>query len=303
MNKKIIALILAFCSLITLFIPLSASAQSNELMYFTTVEEAEQLIYNTMGYRGKNYKSLCGAYVFDMLVALKILEPTSSSYNGKDWYPSYKNNWGGNILCKNWTYECFDGQDSLKNVLEKYNGKVYNLVLSMHSGPYGHVMFVNAIIDDKVYFSESFSTSTFNSDQKELVVADLEDFIDYYYNSDYFKMNKGGIIHFYEKDFYKPIITFGGSPKVSQENVYKFQYSKSETKNTAMYNDLKDELSIQQFDIKENVNENNSNNKQQVKPKTQNPASETSSSKFTSQQDTISFVEKIKDFLSFLPFI
>jgi hypothetical protein len=270
------------------------NAKSNDLMYFSSEEQAEQLIYETIGYRSKNYKGLCGTYVFDMLTALEILKPTSSSYNGKDWYPNYKYNSPEIALNENWTYECFDGQDSLKNVLEKYNGKVYNLALSMHSGPYGHVVFVNAIINDKVYFSESFSTSTFNSTQKELVVADLDDFIDYYYNSNYFKMSKGGIIHFYEKDFYKPIVTFGGSPKVSQEDVYKFQYSLSETKNTAMYNDLKDDLSTQQYDIKNDVDNNE---------KLADNTTTVTSPKNPSQSNVVNFVEKIKDFFSFLTFI
>jgi hypothetical protein len=246
------------CTIINLLIPTNTFAkEENDFnLYIQNEQEAEELMSKTIYKLGGDYRGYCGQYTHDILVKLNIIEPHSNAYNGKDWYPGYKDDWGCNYLCDGWTYECFDGSSSLENILEKYNGKVYNMVFSMHSGPYGHVFFVNAIINDKVYYSESYYTAAFNKGQKELIVADLEDFVDYYYNSDYYKMSKGGIIHFYQEDYYKPIITFNNDKKVSSNYVYKFAEQDSKPKSTTMYNDLKDtmEMTVQ---IKEPVTEQN----------------------------------------------
>lgn len=208
------ALVFSFTVLIAFsFLFIKADANNdNFTIYPSNKEEATTLIKNTAGTFERDYYGWCGQYTHDLLVANGIIEQSSGSYNGKDWYSAYKNNSERNKLCENWTYECFDGKESIYKILEKYNGKVYNLVLSMESSTseFGHVFLVNAIIDNTVYFSESFSSSAFKANQKELAVMSIDDFIDYYFTKDYFNMSAGGIIHFYEKDFYKPIISFGG---------------------------------------------------------------------------------------------
>lgn len=244
MKIKNILLIFSFIFLLTLSFTLSVSAKEQEgnlpNWYIQNEQEARELNAQTAGTLKEDYDGYCGKYVHDNLIATKILKPDSYGYDGKDWYKAYKNGSNGNKLSDGWTYDCYDGKNALKEILEKYNGKVYNIVLSMNSGSeFGHVVFVNAIINDTVYFSESFASYHFKADQKQLAIMSLEKFIDYYINSSYFNIAKGGIIHFYEEGFYKPIIVFNEKNKVSSTYVYKFAHQEEGTSDT-MYNDLKD---------------------------------------------------------------
>jgi hypothetical protein len=207
-------------------------------LYIQNEEEARELIANTTMKLKGDYHGYCGQYVHDTLVKTGILRKNSYAYNGKDWFASYKKGSSGNRLQDGWTYDCYEGKDALKEILEKYNGKVYNLLFSMNSGSkYGHAFFVNAIIDDTVYFTESFGSSYFGTKQKQLIVLDLEDFIDYYINSNYFIASKGGIIHFYEEGFYPPIISFEGNESVSSDYVYDY-VNNNNTMTDMMYNDI-----------------------------------------------------------------
>ena len=244
MKIKNILFVFSIIFLLTLSFTLSVNAaeqKDNELnWYIQNEQEARELNKKTAGTLTEDYDGYCGKYVHDNLIATKILQPDSRGYDGKDWYKGYKNNFVGNKLSEGWTYDCYDGKNALKEILEKYNGKVYNIVLSMNSGSeYGHVVFVNAIINDTVYFSESFASYHFKADQKQLAIMSLEKFVDYYINSSYFNISKGGIIHFYEEGFYKPIILFNEKNKVSSTYVYKFAHQEEGT-NDSMYNDLKE---------------------------------------------------------------
>ena len=238
---KPLFILFLFC-LFSTFYTISASALTNEKgeeinIYITNKEEAQVLIDNTVGkLSDKDYHGWCGAYSRDVMIQTGILKSNTAGYDGKDWYPAFKNQSSSNRLADDWTYDCYDGKDALRQILEKYNGKVYNLLFSMsNTGPYGHVFFVNAIIDDTVYFTESFATGYFDTDQKELIVTSLGKFVDYYINSSYFNMNNGGIVHFYEKDFYKPVAVFNENNTVSSSYVYKYSQEKM---NSYMYDDL-----------------------------------------------------------------
>lgn len=241
--------VLAFCILVAMpvsaentkpaeTIPIIDITEKNTSIYIQNKEDAKRVIEQTAGTLKKNYKGYCGQYVHDMLAKTGIIEKSSHSYNGKDWFYAYKRNSTGNKLCENWTYEIFEGKNAIKKVLEKYNGKVYNLVFSMSSGSqYGHAFFVNAIVDDTVYFTESFGSSYFGAEQKELIILTLDEFVDYYINSNYFIASKGGIIHFYEKDFYKPIISFD---EIETKYEYKI-INKDKVLSNHLYQDLQKE--------------------------------------------------------------
>lgn len=188
--------------IITLLFTSSVKAQSisDVDIYINTTEEAQQLFEYTYENLPDNYDGYCGTYVHDMAVVLGIMKPESGSYDGQIWFNSYKNKTGRIMLSNNWTYECFEGEQCLNDILKKYNNEVYNLIFSMeNTGPYGHAVFVNAIIDDTVYFTESYDTQF--ASNKQMSIIPLETFIAYYFESNNCFCN-GGIIHFYEEDFY-----------------------------------------------------------------------------------------------------
>ena len=237
-SVKVIIIFLVIIA--TMFLStITAYADENELnLYVQNKEEAELLISLTAGKLKGNYHGYCGQYIHDILYKTGIIKRNSYAYNGKDWFTSYKKGSYGNKLEDNWTYECFEGKDALKQILEKYNGKVYNLVFSMNSGSqYGHAFFVNAIVDDMVYYTESFGSAYLGANQKQLISISLDKFIDYYINSSYYRAEKGGIIHFYEKDFYQPIISFDNQESVSSDYVYEYA-NQNKIENDMMYQDM-----------------------------------------------------------------
>ena len=202
--KKYIIFILMFMC-ISLTCITSVNAKENGVdIYVDSLREAEELFSYTQNKLPRNYTNYCGAYTHDIATTLGIIKPDSASYNGKDWFSGFNNKNNRNKLCKGWKYECFPGVNCLNDVLEKYDGEVYNLIFSMKSNsPYGHVLFVNAIINGKVYFSESYNT--YFAPSKQMAVLPIDEFKDYYFGNNSFE--NGGIIHFYEKDFYVPIIS------------------------------------------------------------------------------------------------
>ena len=246
MKRKIIKL-LVFLLIVVLFttvttIKVEAVNTTNNnhySLYINNEDEAKNLIeYLTGKMTVPDYHGYCGQYVHDMLASANIIESYSSAYDGKDWFNAFLNKNEGNKLVSGWTYECYKGSDSLKKILEKYNGKVYNILFSMESGsPFGHTFFVNAIINDRVYYSESFGSSYFGANQKEFISMSLEKFINYYMSGGYFNISSGGIVHFYEENFYRPIISFDGQKTVSSEYVY--NYVLNEEKSEFIYDDIK----------------------------------------------------------------
>lgn len=196
----------ALTFLLTVFVCItSVNAEENDVdIYINNSEDAKIVFSYTQNELPRNYINYCGTYTHDIATTLGIIKPDSASYNGKDWFSGYKNKKSNNKLCDGWTYECFAGSDCLNDILRKYDGEVYNLIFSMqNTNPYGHVLFVNAIIDNKVYFSESYNT--YFASNKEMAVLSLQEFKEYYFGNNSFA--NGGIIHFYEKGFYVPIIS------------------------------------------------------------------------------------------------
>lgn len=204
MHKKFVSLfILTFLLLISFAMPVHAKESEEWDIYITSEAEAQELNQYTRKKLPKDYDGWCGQYAHDIAVTLKILSPRSASYNGKDWYYGYTKGTHRNILNDGWEYECFPGESCIDDLLKKYNGRAYNFIMSMeNSGPYGHAVFINAIIDDTVYFSDSYNSKFARN--KRMAVVPLDEFKKYFIGGNNFE--RTGLIHFYETDFYTPML-------------------------------------------------------------------------------------------------
>jgi hypothetical protein len=205
-----------------MIIPLNAQENKSKInLYIQNRDEALKLISQTAGTLERDYHNWCGTYVHDLMWKCGIIPYDSGAYDGKSWYTAYKE---GNKYIKlndGWTYTVYDGEAGFDKLIKKYNGRVYNIVVSMESGSqFGHALFINAIIDGKVYFTESYDSANLGAAQKGLIEVDLEYFKDYFFHRSYFSIKNRGVIHFYEEDFYKPIITFDDKKPVDIETVY-----------------------------------------------------------------------------------
>ena len=156
--------------------------------------------------RGYSYSGWCGQYVKDMLNYLGVGYYGSGSYNGNQWYYTLITDGVTRFGYKQVKYP---GGDSLNNILADNGGVAYNIVLTFNafysssSGyvPYGHVVFINAIIDGVVYFSESF-TSRFSGAEGSAQAKTFQQFVNYYYS--YFG-EPIGAIHMTQGTVLKPV--------------------------------------------------------------------------------------------------
>lgn len=156
--------------------------------------------------RGYSYSGWCGQYVKDMLNYIGVGYYGNGSYNGNQWYYTLVTNGVTRFGYKQVKYP---GGDSLNRILADNGGVAYNIVLTFNafyssSGsyvPYGHVVFINAIIDGVVYFSESFS-SRFSGNEGSAQAKTFSQFVNYYYN--YFG-EPIGAIHMTQGTVLKPV--------------------------------------------------------------------------------------------------
>ena len=104
------------------------------------------------------YKNWCGAYVCDQLVALGILSDGEFSGHGKNWYSGLA---AKNVTTTGYQTTAFSGKNCINDICATY-GDAYNIVVGFSKGAgtdgqtYGHVLFIHAIIDGTVYWSESW---------------------------------------------------------------------------------------------------------------------------------------------------
>lgn len=155
--------------------------------------------------RGSSYSGWCGQYVKDMLNYLNIGFYGKGSYNGNQWYYTLITD---GITSYGYKQVKYPGASCLYDILEANGGVAYNIVISFKAFyssngsyvPYGHVLFINAIINNTVYYSESFSMRRGQEGAPQ--VYSLDNFINYYY--DYFG-DPIGAIHMTQGTTLKPV--------------------------------------------------------------------------------------------------
>ncbi len=134
--------------------------------------------------RGRSYSGWCGQYVKDQLNQMRIGYYGSGSLNGNKWLTTLVTD---GITSYGYKQVKYYGKTCLDDILDANGGVAYNVVISFKAfrsssgyyNPYGHVLLINAIIDDMVYYSESFSMD--RGKEGEPQVYSLKNFTDYYY--------------------------------------------------------------------------------------------------------------------------
>lgn len=114
--------------------------------------------------RGKSFNGWCGQYVTYQLHALGIINKDRDSDcwgNGNQWYNSVKS---GKTTTGYTKTKLAGGKNCLANIVKTY-GDVQNIVISYpHAYGYtrndpGHVVFIHAVINNTVYYSECYPGS------------------------------------------------------------------------------------------------------------------------------------------------
>ena len=141
-----------------------------------------------------NFAHQCSLYVYSQLRALKIYQVPDTYWNGSRWYYNLKSN---AKTSTGYVQKKYSGKSCLTKIVNANNGKnVYNIVVSFpksyrSSSSVGHVLFIHAIIDGKVYYSDNYRYQ--GKPEGSVIVKSVSEF------TNYFSSNYGGItgaVHF-----------------------------------------------------------------------------------------------------------
>ncbi len=221
---KILSFLLCVLLLAGLY-PVGGEAATREDAELKAQVEAlyEKCLYTS----GKDsFSSLCGAFVSWELYNLGITT-TVVGGDGNDHYDNFKDQKYSTGGCRIEAYPDtrYDLLGALNAISENGTRDVYNLMVGFHKTntalgqKYGHAMVINAIIDGRVYFCESFDHTVAGKKYAEgsVIVCTIREFADAY-NA---RMIFEGIIHFglttyAEYGTYYPA-SFGGEVETATE--------------------------------------------------------------------------------------
>ncbi len=161
--KRILVLFLTFLMLASSFVSLLAYA---DIDLDSQIKNKINLTYSVIrAKRGSSYDGYCGTFIRDQLNALNVGFVNLGGYNGNQWYPNLvadaKTVYG-------YTQKKYPGNSCLYDIVDDRGNEVYNIVISFHhqygytdaKPGAGHAVFIYAIVNGIVYFSESYSNST-----------------------------------------------------------------------------------------------------------------------------------------------
>lgn len=104
--------------------------------------------------RGKSFKGLCGLYVDFQLRALGIF-PANTAYlgHGNTWFSGV----GPQHVSQQYRLKKYPGQNCLEDIIHDSGYAAHNIVVCFSRGRYGHVLFIHAILNGRVLFTDSFA--------------------------------------------------------------------------------------------------------------------------------------------------
>lgn len=130
--------------------------------------------------KGKSFKDLCGVYVTFQLKALGIFSDMKSYCgNGNAWY----NGVSQQHIAGNYTLKKYPGAYCLEDIIRDNGNSVYNIVVSFSKGRFGHVMLIHAMINGRIYFTDSYKFH--NIEARKLHVLSLPGFKKHYASKGY----------------------------------------------------------------------------------------------------------------------
>ncbi|MEG0857934.1 MAG: RICIN domain-containing protein [Terrisporobacter sp.] len=145
-----------------------------------------------------HFKKQCSLYVFSQLKALGIYQTPNTYWNGNRWYSNLKSN---GVTKTGYVQKKYSGKNCLNKVVSANKKNIYNVVVTFPhsytsgknkgSGGAGHVLFIHAIIDGKVYYSDNYKYGSIP--EGGVIVKSISEF------NNYFSYHYGGItgaVHF-----------------------------------------------------------------------------------------------------------
>ena len=154
----------------------------------TTYAQAKALSGRT------NFSQQCSLYVYSQLRALNIYQTPDTYWNGSQWYSKLTAN---GKTRTGYTQKKYAGVNCLTNLVNANGGKdVYNVVVTFprsyrSTSTVGHVLFIHAIKDGKVYYSDNYAYN--GQPEGSTIVKSVSEF------TNYFSSNYSGItgaVHF-----------------------------------------------------------------------------------------------------------
>lgn len=155
-----------------------------------------------------SFNGYCGLYVNWQLVVLGI-NTSYVSGDGNKQYDNYKNlsKSSGGYPIAAYPASTYSLKDALNKISSNGTKDVYNILVGFEKGSsssdgqlYGHTVFIHAIIDGQVYFSESFGVTVGGSYYSEgkPIICSITTFCNYYNG---WTTQLDGVIHFKPKDY------------------------------------------------------------------------------------------------------
>ena len=141
-----------------------------------------------------NFSKQCSLYVYSQLKALNIYQTPDTYWNGSQWYSKLTTN---GKTRTGYTQKKYAGVNCLTNLVNANGGKdVYNVVVTFprsyrSTSTVGHVLFIHAIKDGKVYYSDNYNYN--GQPEGSMIVKSISEF------TNYFSSNYSGItgaVHF-----------------------------------------------------------------------------------------------------------
>lgn len=179
MIKKVTAAVLAFVLIFSLStVAFGVDTDALQSSITKNYEKALELAGGRSSFHGSC--NLATAYQLQVLGIFK--DGLDYSGSGNKWYDYYKDE---TKTSGGYSVVTISGKNCLYELVEKYGNEIYNVVFSLGSGGSSgnnHVMLIRAIIDNNVYFNDSFACTYGGKyySEGDCIVTSLDKFISFY---------------------------------------------------------------------------------------------------------------------------
>ena len=209
MRKRILSAFLCIVLLIGVSPALNTPAHAAENKSDRIIEQIRDIYKKCVNdwndYCGKtSFYKFCGEYVNYQIIELGIgtSRADSNGGDGKDQFGfwSKKTTSPGGYGIKAYSSSDYSLKEALTAISNAYPDGAYNILISYKNGTPGHVNFIHAILDGKVYFSDSFSqwVGSTHYQEGEPIVCSISKFSEQYEKALGYPFI--GAIHFYGKE-------------------------------------------------------------------------------------------------------
>lgn len=193
--KRFVSLLIIFSMCISLmpFGVLDVNAVSETDRIKTQISETYTKARSQFG---KSFNKYCASYVQFQLSILGITSKRETGYNGNGAYAKYANQ---TKTSGGYNIKAYPGKNVLQQIVDDSGGNTYDIMVCFDKSPteagkkYGHVLFIHAILDGKVYYSESFASSGIK--EGACRIKTIKQF-----NTAYRAYTWDGAIHFYKNN-------------------------------------------------------------------------------------------------------